>query len=75
DQGEIDKKVTQFEQDSEKFKLSIETLTKDSSQTTNKINTLESNVEGNTKVISEVKENVSNINDDVRNLLIGSKSF
>ncbi|MFI8679055.1 phage tail spike protein [Bacillus thuringiensis] len=75
DQGEIDKKVTQVEQDSEKFKLSIETLTKNSTETTSKINNLESNVEGNKKLISEVKENVSNINDDVRNLLIGSKSF
>ncbi|MEB9420572.1 phage tail spike protein, partial [Bacillus cereus] len=75
DQGEIDKKVTQVEQDSEKFKLSIETLTENSTETTSKINTLESNVEGNKKLISEVKENVSNINDDVRNLLIGSKSF
>ncbi|MEK4416676.1 hypothetical protein [Bacillus sp. FSL K6-0268] len=75
DQGEIDKKVTQVEQDSEKFKLSIETLTKNSSETTNKINTLESDADGNRKVISEVKESVANINDDVRNLLIGSKSF
>ncbi|MED2486074.1 hypothetical protein P4185_35150, partial [Bacillus thuringiensis] len=75
DQGEIDKKVTKFEQDSEGFKTSIETLTKNSSETTNKINTLESDVDGNKKVISEVKESVANINDDVRNLLIGSKSF
>ncbi|MEB9590591.1 hypothetical protein P4J72_05370, partial [Bacillus cereus] len=42
---------------------------------TNKINTLKSDVDGNTKVISQVKESVANINDDVRNLLIGSKSF
>ncbi|MED2956157.1 hypothetical protein P4312_34940, partial [Bacillus thuringiensis] len=75
DQGEIDKKVTKVEQDSEGFKLSIETLTKNSTDTTNKINTLESDVDGNTKVISQVKESVANINDDVRNLLIGSKSF
>ncbi|AIM28440.1 phage tail spike protein [Bacillus cereus] len=75
DQGEIDKKVTQVEQDSEKFKLSIETLTKNSTDTTSKINTLESDVDGNKKVISAVKESVANINDDVRNLLIGSKSF
>ncbi|HHP1050828.1 phage tail spike protein [Bacillus thuringiensis] len=75
DQGEIDKKVTQVEQDSEKFKLSIETLTKNSTETTSKVNTLVSDVDGNTKVISEVKESVANINDDVRNLLIGSKSF
>ncbi|AND06652.1 hypothetical protein Bt4C1_05490 [Bacillus thuringiensis serovar alesti] len=75
DQGEIDKKVTQVEQDSEKFKLSIETLTKNSTETTSKVNTLVSDVDGNKKVISEVKESVANFNDDVRNLLVGSKSF
>ncbi|EOP95758.1 phage minor structural protein [Bacillus cereus HuB4-4] len=75
DQGEIDKKVTQVEQDSEKFKLSIETLTKNSTETTSKVNTLVSDIDGNKKVISEVKESVANFNDDVRNLLIGSKSF
>ncbi|HDR3409647.1 hypothetical protein PVO42_31540, partial [Bacillus thuringiensis] len=75
DQGEIDKKVTKFEQDSEGFKTSIETLTKNSTDTTSKINTLVNDVDGNKRVISEVKESVANINDDVRNLLIGSKSF
>ncbi|MDA2113224.1 hypothetical protein PDN20_29850, partial [Bacillus cereus] len=75
DQGEIDKKVTKFEQDSEGFKTSIETLTKNSTDTTSKINTLVNDVDGNKKVISEVKESVANFNDDVRNLLVGSKSF
>ncbi|MEC2762670.1 phage tail spike protein, partial [Bacillus cereus] len=75
DQGEIDKKVTKFEQDSEGFKTSIETLTKNSTDTTSKINTLVNDVDGNKRVISEVKESVANFNDDVRNLLIGSKSF
>ncbi|PFR72929.1 hypothetical protein CN936_25510 [Bacillus cereus] len=75
DQGEINKKVTQVEQDSEKFKVSIETLTKTGSETIFKVNNLVSDVEGNKRVISEVKESVANINDDVRNLLIGSKSF
>ncbi|MEC2798163.1 phage tail spike protein, partial [Bacillus thuringiensis] len=75
DQGEIDKKVTKFEQDSEGFKTSIETLTKNSTDTTSKINTLVNDVDGNKRVISEVKESVANFNDDVRNLLVGSKSF
>ncbi|WP_242298278.1 tail fiber domain-containing protein, partial [Bacillus cereus group sp. BfR-BA-01382] len=75
DQGEINKKVTQVEQDSEKFKVSIETLTKTGSETIYKVNNLVSDVDGNKRVISEVKESVANINDDVRNLLIGSKSF
>ncbi|WP_342761980.1 phage tail spike protein [Bacillus sp. BR3(2024)] len=74
-QGEINKKVTQVEQDSEKFKVSIETLTKTGSETIYKVNNLVSDVDGNKRVISEVKESVANINDDVRNLLIGSKSF
>ncbi|WP_142388166.1 hypothetical protein, partial [Bacillus thuringiensis] len=72
DQGEIDKKVTKFEQDSEGFKTSIETLTKNSTDTTSKINTLVNDVDGNKRVISEVKESVANFNDDVRNLLVGS---
>ncbi|MFF2242115.1 phage tail spike protein [Bacillus thuringiensis] len=75
DQGEIDKKVTKFEQDSEGFKTSIESLTKNSTDTTSKINTLVNDVDGNKRVISEVKESVANFNDDVRNLLVGSKSF
>ncbi|MGE7430680.1 phage tail spike protein [Bacillus thuringiensis] len=75
DQGEIDKKVTKFEQDSEGFKTSIETLTKNDTDTTSKINTLVNDVDGNKRVISEVKESVANFNDDVRNLLVGSKSF
>ncbi|MGH0480984.1 phage tail spike protein [Bacillus cereus] len=75
DQGEIDKKVTKFEQDSEGFKTSIETLTKNGTDTTSKINTLVNDVDGNKRVISEVKESVANFNDDVRNLLVGSKSF
>ncbi|MBG9519356.1 MULTISPECIES: phage tail spike protein [Bacillus cereus group] len=75
DQGEIDKKVTKFEQDSEGFKTSIETLTKNSTDTTSKINTLVNDVDGNKRVISEVKESVANFNDDVRNLLVGSKFF
>ncbi|MGH0987615.1 phage tail spike protein, partial [Bacillus cereus] len=75
DQGEIDKKVTKFEQDSEGFKTSIETLTKNSTDTISKINTLVNDVDGNKRVISEVKESVANFNDDVRNLLVGSKSF
>ncbi|MEK4617713.1 phage tail spike protein [Bacillus sp. FSL K6-0273] len=75
DQGEINKKVTKFEQDSEGFKTSIETLTKNSTDTTSKINTLVNDVDGNKRVISEVKESVANFNDDVRNLLVGSKSF
>ncbi|HDR6826748.1 TPA: hypothetical protein QCV86_004050 [Bacillus thuringiensis] len=75
DQGEIDKKVTKFEQDSEGFKTSIETLTKNGTDTTSKINTLVNDVDGNKRVISEVKESVANFNDDVRNLLVGSKSY
>ncbi|MDF9540347.1 phage tail spike protein [Bacillus cereus] len=75
EQGKLTERMTKSEQTADGFKNSIESLTKKSSETTNKINTLESNVTGNKKVISEVQESVANINDDVRNLLIGSKSF
>lgn len=55
-QGEIDKKVTKFEQDSSGFKTSIESLTKKDTEISNKLNTVESNVEGTKKTISEVQQ-------------------
>ncbi|HFK1534921.1 phage tail spike protein [Bacillus mobilis] len=60
-QGEIDKKVTKFEQDSSGFKTSIETLTKKDGEITNKLNTVESNVEGTTKIISDVQQTTSEL--------------
>ncbi|MBP3968008.1 phage tail protein [Bacillus sp. WL1] len=60
-QGEIDKKVTKFEQDSNGFKTSIETLTKKDGEITNKLNTVESNVEGTTKIISDVQQTTSEL--------------
>ena len=44
-QGEIDKKVTKFEQDSNGFKQSIETLKKDN-DISDKLNTVEQTAEG-----------------------------
>ncbi|MGQ7115808.1 hypothetical protein ACUOFC_63790, partial [Escherichia sp. TWPC-MK] len=41
-QGEIDKKVTKFEQDSNGFKTSIESLTKTDTEISNKLNTVKS---------------------------------
>ncbi|HHZ5402519.1 TPA: phage tail spike protein [Bacillus cereus] len=60
-QGEIDKKVTKFEQDSSGFKTSIETLTKKDGEITNKLNTVESTVEGTTKIISDVQKTTSEL--------------
>ncbi|MCU5622599.1 phage tail protein, partial [Bacillus cereus] len=53
-QGEIDKKVTKFEQDSNGFKTSIESLTKKDTEISNKLNTVESNAEGTKRAISDV---------------------
>ncbi|HDR4909670.1 TPA: tail fiber domain-containing protein [Bacillus cereus] len=60
-QGEIDKKVTQFEQDSNGFKTSIESLTKKDTEISNKLNTVESNVEGTKRAISDVQQTTSEL--------------
>ncbi|MEC2472796.1 phage tail spike protein [Bacillus thuringiensis] len=60
-QGEINKKVTQFEQDSNGFKTSIESLTKKDTDISNKLNTVESTVEGTKKTISEVQQTTNDL--------------
>ncbi|MGE1053325.1 phage tail spike protein, partial [Bacillus sp. GFa4/2] len=60
-QGEIDKKVTKFEQDSNGFKTSIESLTKKDTEISNKLNTVESTVEGTKKIISDVQQTTSEL--------------
>ncbi|PGC80933.1 hypothetical protein COM39_29850, partial [Bacillus toyonensis] len=61
EKGEMDKKVTKFEQDSSRFKQSIEELTKKDSQITEKVNHIESNVDGTTKTISTMQETTNNL--------------
>ncbi|WP_242316579.1 phage tail spike protein [Bacillus cereus group sp. BfR-BA-01489] len=60
-QGEIDKKVTQFEQDSNGFKTSIESLTKKDTEISNKLNTVETTVEGTKKSISDVQQTTNEL--------------
>ncbi|MGH1297169.1 phage tail spike protein [Bacillus pretiosus] len=60
-QGEIDKKVTKFEQDSSGFKTSIETLTKKDGEISNKLSTVESTVEGTKKTISDVQQTTNDL--------------
>ncbi|HDR4947127.1 TPA: tail fiber domain-containing protein [Bacillus cereus] len=60
-QGEIDKKVTKFEQDSNGFKTSIESLTKKDTEISNKLNTVESNTEGTKRAISDVQQTTSEL--------------
>lgn len=60
-QGEIDKKVTKFEQDSNGFKTSIESLTKKDTEISNKLNTVELTVEGTKKTISDVQQTTSEL--------------
>ncbi|WP_199795252.1 phage tail spike protein, partial [Bacillus thuringiensis] len=60
-QGEIDKKVTKFEQDSSGFKTSIESLTKKDTEISSKLNTVESNVDGTKKAISDVQQTTSEL--------------
>ncbi|UGO49431.1 tail protein [Bacillus Phage vB_BanS_McSteamy] len=60
-QGEIDKKVTKFEQDSSGFKTSIESLTKKDTEISSKLNTVEQTVEGTKKTISEVQQTTNEL--------------
>ncbi|MDQ7236517.1 phage tail spike protein [Bacillus pacificus] len=60
-QGEIDKKVTQFEQDSNGFKTSIESLTKKDTEISSKLNTVEQTVEGTKQTISDVKQTTNDL--------------
>ncbi|MED3468926.1 phage tail spike protein, partial [Bacillus thuringiensis] len=60
-QGEIDKKVTKFEQDSNGFKTSIESLTKKDTDISNTLHTVESTVEGTKKNISDVQQTTSEL--------------
>ncbi|MDY8166078.1 phage tail spike protein [Bacillus thuringiensis] len=60
-QGEIDKKITKFEQDSNGFKTSIESLTKKDNDISNKLNTVEQTVEGTKKTISDVQQTTSEL--------------
>ncbi|HEF1854749.1 TPA: tail fiber domain-containing protein [Bacillus cereus] len=60
-QGEIDKRVTQFEQDSNGFKMSIESLTKKDNDISNKLNTVEQTVESTKKTISDVQQTTSEL--------------
>ncbi|MCQ6303225.1 phage tail spike protein [Bacillus cereus] len=60
-QGEIDKKVIQFEQDSNGFKTSIESLTKKDNDISNTLHTVEQTVEGTKKTISDVQQTTSEL--------------
>ncbi|PEF60572.1 phage tail spike protein [Bacillus cereus] len=60
-QGEIDKKVTKFEQDSNGFKTSIESLTKKGNDISNTLHTVEQTVEGTKKTISDVQQTTSEL--------------
>ncbi|WP_163061289.1 phage tail spike protein [Bacillus cereus] len=60
-QGEIDKKVTKFEQDSNGVKTSIESLMKKDTEISNKLNTVESNAESTKKAISDVQQTTSEL--------------
>ncbi|SIQ58098.1 phage minor structural protein, N-terminal region [Bacillus cereus] len=60
-QGEIDKKVTQFEQDSSGFKTTIESLTKKDGEISNKLSTVESTVEGTKKTISDIQSDTNSL--------------
>ncbi|OUA87357.1 phage tail spike protein [Bacillus thuringiensis] len=60
-QGEIDKKVTKFEQDSNGFKTSIESLTKKDNDISNTLHTVEQTVEGTKKNISDVQQTTNEL--------------
>ncbi|QOQ37255.1 minor structural protein [Bacillus phage z1a] len=61
EQGNINKKVTQIEQTSDGFKTSIESLTKNDTEISGKLNTVESTVEGTKKTISDVQQTTNDL--------------
>ncbi|MDA2113009.1 hypothetical protein PDN20_28840, partial [Bacillus cereus] len=61
EQGNINKKVTQIEQNANGFKTSIESLTKKDTEISNKLNTVEQTVEGTKKTISDVQQTTSEL--------------
>ncbi|MEF7656241.1 phage tail spike protein [Bacillus thuringiensis] len=61
EQGDINKKVTQIEQNSDGFKTSIETLTKKDTEISSKLNTVELTVEGTKKTISDVQQTTNDL--------------
>ncbi|MGH1280877.1 phage tail spike protein [Bacillus basilensis] len=61
EQGNINKKMTRIEQNSDGFKTSIESLTKKDNEISSKLNTVESTVEGTKKTISDVQQTTSEL--------------
>lgn len=61
EQGNINKKVTQIEQTSDGFKTSIENLTKKDTEISNKLNTVQSTVEGTKQTISDVQQTTNEL--------------
>ncbi|MDA1797679.1 phage tail spike protein, partial [Bacillus cereus group sp. BY8-1LC] len=67
-QGEIDKKVTKFEQDSNGFKTSIESLTKKDTEISNKLNTVEQDANGTKQTIERIETNMKDLQVGTTNL-------
>ena len=53
--------MTKSEQTADGFKTSIESLTKKDTEISNKLNTVESNVEGTKQTISDIQQTTSNL--------------
>ncbi|MGH1285297.1 phage tail spike protein [Bacillus toyonensis] len=60
-QGEINKTVSEMKQTNASFTKSIELLTKNDGEITNKLNTVEDTVEGTKQIISDVKQTTNNL--------------
>ncbi|WP_144517780.1 phage tail spike protein [Bacillus thuringiensis] len=61
EQGKLTERVTKSEQTADGFKTSIESLTKKDTETSNKLNTVESTVEGTKKTISDVQQTTNDL--------------
>ncbi|WP_316251217.1 phage tail spike protein [Bacillus pacificus] len=61
EQGKLTERVTKSEQTADRFKQSIESLTKKDSEISNKLNTVESTLEGTKKTISDIQSDTKSL--------------
>ncbi|WP_423748364.1 phage tail spike protein [Bacillus cereus] len=61
EQGKLTERMTKSEQNADGFKTSIESLTKKDTEISNKLNTVESTVEGTKKTISDVQQTTNDL--------------
>ncbi|MBD2794628.1 hypothetical protein, partial [Xenorhabdus szentirmaii] len=75
DQNGITDRVVKTEQNINGISSSIEQINKTSSQTIQKLNKVEEDANGTKQTIERIEKNVNNLDDDVINLVRGTKTL